>query len=66
MLWPVGWRFHLVFSPFCHKVDQCLQLDGSAGLEVESKSSQFHCPLGDAPSGVLIVENIRQWKISDN
>jgi hypothetical protein len=30
------------------------------------KSLQFHCPLGDMPSGIPIVENIRQWEISDN
>jgi hypothetical protein len=36
------------------------------GLEVESKGPQFHYPLGDAPSGILIVENIYQWEISDH
>jgi hypothetical protein len=66
MLWQVGWSFHLVFLPFCHEIDQCLRLDGGARLEVESKSLQFHCPLGDKSSGIPIVEYIREWEISDN
>jgi hypothetical protein len=34
------------------------------GLEVEGESPQFHCPLGDAPGDVPIVEDIHQWKVS--
>jgi hypothetical protein len=26
----------------------------------------LHCPFGDAPGGVPIVEDIRQWEISDH
>jgi hypothetical protein len=43
-----------------------LQLDGCAWLKVDGESYQLHCPLGDASSGISIVENIHQWEISDN
>jgi hypothetical protein len=33
---------------------------------VEGEGSQLHCPLGDAPGGVPIVEDIPQWKIGDH
>jgi hypothetical protein len=66
MLWLVGQGFHLIFSPLRHETDKCLRPDGRPGLEVEVESSQLHCPFGDAPGGVPIVEDIRQWEISDH
>jgi hypothetical protein len=36
------------------------------GLEVEGESPQFYCPLGDAPGGIQIVKDIRQWETSDH
>jgi hypothetical protein len=35
-------------------------------LEVEGEGPQLHCPLGDAPGGIPIVEDIRQWEVSDH
>jgi hypothetical protein len=34
--------------------------------ELEGENPQFHCPLGGAPSAIPIVEDIRQWEISDH
>jgi hypothetical protein len=65
MLWLVDWGFHLVFSPLHHKIDQCLRLDGRPRLEIEGEGPQFHCPVGDAPGGVPIVEDIHQWQVND-
>jgi hypothetical protein len=41
-------------------------LDSCPGLEVECKGSQLHRLLGDAPGGILIVEDIRQWEVGDH
>jgi hypothetical protein len=36
------------------------------GLEVECEGSQLHCPLGDAPDSIPIVEDVRQWEVGDH
>jgi hypothetical protein len=43
-----------------------LQLDGRLRPEIEGEGSQLHCPLGDVPGGIPIVEDIRQWKVGDH
>jgi hypothetical protein len=43
-----------------------MRLDGCPGLEVECEGSQLHGPLGDVLGSVLIVEDIRQWKVGDH
>jgi hypothetical protein len=36
------------------------------GLKSRVRVTQFHCPLGDAPGGIPIVEDIHQWKVGDH
>jgi hypothetical protein len=47
--------------PLRNKVSQDLALDGMAWLEVELKSSELGCPLGDFARGVGVVEDGPQW-----
>ena len=48
-------------SPFRNKVGEDLALDRMAWLEVELKTSELSCPLGDVAGGVRIVEDGPQW-----
>jgi hypothetical protein len=49
------------WCPLRNKVSKDLALDGMAWLEVELKSSELSCPLGDVACGVGIVEDGPQW-----
>jgi hypothetical protein len=45
------------WCPFRDEVSKELALDGMAWLEIELKSSELSCPLGDVACGVGIVED---------
>jgi hypothetical protein len=45
------------WCPFHEEVSKDLALDGMSWLEVELKSSELSCPLGDVARGVGIVED---------
>jgi hypothetical protein len=36
------------------------------GLKSRVRVTQFHCPLGDAPGGIPIVEDIHQREVGDH
>jgi hypothetical protein len=50
------------WCPFRDEVSKDLALDGMAWLEVELKSSELSCPLGDVARGVGIVEDCHTLK----
>jgi hypothetical protein len=49
------------WCPFHDEVSKDLALDGMAWLEVELKTSELSCLLGDVACGVGIVEDGPQW-----